>query len=51
MVCALVGIGIAVAAKLAFKRFGIDAELPAPVVVYAAIATASTFALWLVWLA
>jgi hypothetical protein len=50
MVCALVGLALALAARAAFKAFGILGELPAPLVVMLAIGCASTFAMWLIWL-
>jgi hypothetical protein len=51
MVCALVGIALALAARAIFKASGILEELPVPFVVMLAIACASTFAMWLIWLA
>ena len=50
MVCALVGIAVALAARAIFKALGILEELPAPFVVMLAIACAGTFAMWLIWL-
>ena len=50
MVCALVGIALALAARAIFKASGILAELPVPFVVMLAIACAGTFAMWLIWL-
>ena len=50
MVCALVGIALALAARAIFKSLGILEELPAPFVVMLAIACAGTFAMWLIWL-
>jgi hypothetical protein len=50
MVCALVGIALALAARAIFKASGMLEELPAPFVVMLAIACAGTFAMWLIWL-
>ena len=51
MVCALVGLALALAARAIFKGLGILGELPAPLVVMLAIGCAGTFAMWLIWLA
>jgi hypothetical protein len=51
MVCALAGLGVALLARMLFRVTGLLDELPAPFVVLLAIACATTFALWLVWLA
>jgi hypothetical protein len=50
MVCALLGIALALAARAIFKATGVLAELPVPFVVILAIACAGTFATWLIWL-
>jgi len=50
MVCALVGIALALAARAIFKVSGLIEELPVPFVVMLAIACAGTFAMWLIWL-
>jgi hypothetical protein len=50
MVCALVGIALALAARAIFKASGLLEELPAPFAVMLAIACAGTFAMWLIWL-
>jgi membrane protein YqaA with SNARE-associated domain len=50
MVCALVGIALALVARAICKASGILEELPVPFVVMLAIACASTFAMWLIWL-
>jgi hypothetical protein len=50
MVCALVGIALALAARAIFKASGLLEELPVPFVVLLAIACAGTFAMWLIWL-
>jgi YtcA family len=50
MVCALVGIALALAARAIFKASGILEELPIPFLVIVAIACAGTFAMWLIWL-
>ena len=51
MVCALVGLALALAARAIFKASGILEELPVPLVVMLAIGCAGTFAMWLIWLA
>lgn len=51
MICALGGIAAAAIARAVFKRSGLQREIPALVLVYLSIASAVTFALWLVWLA
>jgi hypothetical protein len=51
MVCALVGLALALAARAIFKASGILEELPVPLVVLLAIGCAGTFAMWLIWLA
>jgi hypothetical protein len=51
MVCAIVGIAAAGISRPIFKSMGILQELPAPFVVFFAIGCATTFALWLLWLA
>jgi hypothetical protein len=50
MICALVGIASALAARAILKYLGMLEELPAPFVVMLAIACAGTFAMWLIWL-
>jgi YtcA family len=50
MVCALVGLALALATHAIFKALGILEELPVPLVVMVAIGCASTFAMWLIWL-
>jgi hypothetical protein len=50
MVCALVGLALALAARAVFKALGILEELPVPLVVMLAIGCAGTFAMWLIWL-
>jgi hypothetical protein len=51
MVCALIGIAVAGIARAILKASGILQELPVPFVVLLAIGCATTFGLWLVWLA
>jgi hypothetical protein len=51
MVCALVGLALALAARAIFKSSGLLGELPVPLVVMLAIGCAGTFAMWLIWLA
>ena len=50
MVCALVGLALALAARAIFKALGMLEELPVPLVVMLAIGCAGTFAMWLIWL-
>src|SRR5580700_3093901 len=50
MVCALVGITLALVVRAIFKACGLLEEIPVPFVVMLAIACAGTFALWLIWL-
>jgi hypothetical protein len=50
MVCALVGLALALAARAIFKASGMLEELPVPLVVMLAIGCAGTFAMWLIWL-
>ena len=51
MVCALVGIALALVARAVLKRTGLLGELPAPLVVLLGFGCAVTFAMWLIWLA
>jgi hypothetical protein len=51
MVCALVGLALALVARAIFKASGLLGELPVPLVVMLAIGCACTFAMWLIWLA
>jgi hypothetical protein len=51
MVCALIGLVAALLARVALKATGLLGELPAPLVVLLSIGCATTFALWLLWLA
>jgi hypothetical protein len=51
MVCALVGIVLALVARAVLKLAGLLEELPAPLVVLLAFGCAVNFAMWLVWLA
>jgi hypothetical protein len=50
MVCALVGLALALAARAIFKAVGMLEEIPVPLVVMLAIGSAGTFAMWLIWL-
>jgi hypothetical protein len=50
MVCALVGVALALVARAFFRGLGILEEIPVPFVVMLAIACAGTFAMWLIWL-
>ena len=51
MICALIGMGAAVILRVVLAKTGIDEELPMPIVVYLAFATAFSLAIWLLWLA
>jgi YtcA family len=51
MICALGGLVAALAARVVLKATGLLAQLPVPLVVLLSIGCATTFALWLVWLA
>ena len=51
MVCSLVGLAVALAARAVLKASGLLGELPAPLVALLSIGCAVTFALWLLWLA
>ena len=50
MVCALVGIALALVARAILKASGLLEEIPVPFVVMLAIACGATFAMWLIWL-
>ncbi len=50
MICALIGMGATVALRTVLAKAGIDEELPMPIVVYLAFATAFSLAIWLLWL-
>src|ERR1700689_4662947 len=50
MVCALVGIALALIARAILAGSGLLKEIPVPLIVLLAIACAGTFALWLIWL-
>jgi YtcA family len=50
MVCALLAIVIVIVVRIALVKTGVDAVMPAPVVVYLCMWTAATLAIWLVWL-
>ena len=51
MICALIGLAATVAVRALLVKAGIDGELPMPIVVYLALATAFSLAVWLLWLA
>ena len=51
MVCALVGIVVALVARAVLKATGLLEELPAPLLVLLGLGCAVNFAMWLVWLA
>jgi hypothetical protein len=50
MICALIGMCVTVGVHALFVKAGIDRELPAPIIVYLALATAFSLAMWLLWL-
>ncbi|MDB5394849.1 MAG: hypothetical protein JWM91_2355 [Rhodospirillales bacterium] len=50
MICALVGIGLAVLARQGLAFAGVDKFIPVPLLVYLAFAVFFSFATWLVWL-
>jgi uncharacterized YccA/Bax inhibitor family protein len=51
MVCALGGLIVALLARFGLKASGLLTEVPAPLVVLLCIGCATTFGLWLLWLA
>jgi hypothetical protein len=51
MVCALGGLVAALLARVALKAAGVLTEVPMPLVVLLSIGCATTFVLWLLWLA
>ena len=51
MICALAGMGATVVLRVVLTKLGIDAELPAPILIYLAFATAVSLGMWLLWLA
>ena len=51
MVCALIGIAVAMIARSILKACGLLDEMPVPLIAILAIACAVTFAVWLLWLA
>ena len=50
MICALAGLGAAIVVRQLLVAVGMDKFLPVPLVVYLSLATAFTFATWLIWL-
>ena len=50
MLCALAGIAATIVARQILVAAGLDKTLPAPLVVYLALAIAFAFASWLIWL-
>lgn len=50
MICALIGLVVAIVLRQVLASVGIDRTLPAPLLVYLAIAIAASFATWLIWL-
>jgi hypothetical protein len=51
MVCALIGIAVAMMARSILKACGLLDEMPVPLIAILAMACAVTFAVWLLWLA
>jgi YtcA family len=51
MVCALGGLVVGFVARFVLKATGMLTEVPAPLVVLLSIGCATTFGLWLLWLA
>lgn len=50
MICAGAGIAGAIVFRLIVAKAGLGEAIPAPLVIYLAIATAVAFATWLLWL-
>ena len=50
MICALLGLILALVVRRILVAAGVDESVPAPVLVYLVMAVAFAFALWLVWL-
>jgi len=50
MICALLGIVLAVAARRGLALAGIDKAIPVPLLVYLAFSAFFAFAVWLIWL-
>jgi len=50
MICALIGLVVTIVVRQSLATIGIDRTLPAPLLVYLAIAIAASFATWLIWL-
>jgi len=50
MFCALAGIAATVVVRQLLTTTGLNTALPAPLVVYLALAVAFAFATWLIWL-
>jgi hypothetical protein len=50
MICALIGLAVTIVVRQVFATVGIDRTLPAPLLVYLAVAIAGSFATWLIWL-
>lgn len=50
MVCVLAGIGAAIVVRQLLAAAGLDRALPAPLIIYLALAVAFAFATWLLWL-
>ena len=51
MICALIGLAVAMIVRSILKASGLLDEMPVPLIAILATACAVTFAVWLVWLA
>ena len=51
MVCAVIGIAVAMIVRSILKASGLLEEMPVPLIAILATACAVTFAVWLLWLA
>ncbi len=49
MLCASIGVGAAILARLCLGAIGIEASVPAPPLTYIALAAAITLLVWLLW--
>ncbi|HVN85615.1 MAG TPA: YtcA family lipoprotein [Candidatus Binatia bacterium] len=50
MICALLGLALAIVVRQILVARGVDEAVPAPAVVYLVMAVAFAFAIWLLWL-
>ncbi len=49
MLCSLIGIAGAVCLRGVLVLLGLEQSIPAPLLTHAAVATAATLAVWLIW--